>query len=150
MGNTVPRRIPWSPTYIGKVDFFIRSSVGVDHSDRRPRVAQFQSGNQSVHPRRVRSSAGVHQLLRPLHGLERRFRVGRSLRLHHRAISGFHLSTLVITAPSTPWEVSVASRYGTDRDQYDRSNRLTGLLAPFGDLPDGNSGAPDIRHRLAL
>ena len=65
----------------------------------RGRVEALSARNSRISDRFWRALARVHLLLRHVHGLERRFRVGRPLRFHGRAVRRVHLCAAADAPP---------------------------------------------------
>src|SRR5260370_12827694 len=94
--------------------------------------------------------AGLYQLLRQIHLLERRLRLGRPLCLHR---GGTGDTRCRATAPALSRHFGkndLARGMGADRSKPDDSVGIARLLVAAGNLPDGNVRASDVCDCSAL
>src|SRR5271157_933173 len=76
LGTAVSRRFFWSAVQAGKVHLPLRSAAAADDSRQCAGVEAFQPRRQSIRDYGLPVAAGLHLLLREIHGLERRLRLG--------------------------------------------------------------------------
>src|SRR5271157_470428 len=76
LGTAVSRRFFWSAVQAGKIHLPLRSAAAADDSRQCAGVEAFQPRRQSVRDYGLPVAAGLHLLLREIHGLERRLRLG--------------------------------------------------------------------------
>src|SRR5580704_5189188 len=98
------------------------------------------------------SSAAVwiYRVLRAVHILDGRLRVGRSLRFNGRRYGGAAITAAAsaVQGESGALGVEVGDRVGGS--EPGDSGCVAGVLAASGDLPDGNVWASDVRDCAAV
>src|SRR5208337_1023444 len=97
------------------------------------------AGNEGVPDRRMAAAFGVHLLLRQVHGMERRFRLGRPLRLHLRGTGGVYFSAAAVASSRGAWKIRLGNWDGIDYGQRGDPVGVAGFLVAAGDLPDGDA-----------
>ena len=99
----------------------------------------------------IASAAGrVHQLLRTVHVLGGRLRLGRSLRFNRGRDGSPAVRSSTPSLSRESERLGMARRPRADCRQPRHTNRFPCLLAAAGDLSDGDTRASDVRDCFAL
>ena len=107
--DAVSRRLLRCVVCAGEIHLPLRSVADPDDRTRRRRLEAVQPGGQGLRHSGMSAAAGLHQLLCPLHGVERRFRLGRSLCLDYGRAGGAAGGSAAAALSRERW------RFGLDR-----------------------------------
>src|ERR1039458_9161389 len=95
-------------------------------------------------------ASGLYRLLREIHLLGRRLRVGRPVRVNRRRTGDARCCTAAPTLSRDFGENNLARGVFADRGQRGDSVSLARLLVAAGNLPDGDARTSNVCDRSAV
>jgi len=151
---TLPANFPWStPFHVGVLGALIQPEKSIFSIQSSSCAGNFPSGMAVEAPDArgtglrcdlCASVAGVYLLLREIHVLERRLRLGRPLCFDRRGTGDTCCCAAAHALSRALGKNDLARGMGFNRSQPDDSVGIVGFLAAAGNLPDGDARTSDV------